>query len=60
MTDVCILLIYINKYTYDMNVTDHFIDLVKYTPTMQILGFSYNGYLLLAANIMKKDDNCIN
>ena len=58
MTDVCILLIYINKYSYEMNVTDHFMDLGKYTPTMQISGFSYNGYLLLAANVMKKDDNC--
>ena len=60
MNNMCILLIYINKYSYDISINDYYIDFGDYTPTMQISSFSYNGYLLLATNIMKKNDNCDN
>ena len=53
--EICILIININKYNKNINVTDYFIDFDTYTPTMQISGFSYNGYLLLATTVVPQD-----
>ena len=55
--EICILIININKYNKRINVTDYYIDFDTYTPTMQISGFLYNGYLLLATTVITQKEN---
>ena len=47
----CIIIININEITKDISYNDYYINFYDFKPTIQISGFSYNGYLLFVTTL---------